>query len=71
MDLDIARGQNHNYVKGIGYPKLSNFSILLFYAQNEAVCVKKLVWQFQTNWTKNEEVIAYTIWLFRLAHLQS
>ena len=25
--------------KGIGYPKSANFSIILFYAQNEAVCV--------------------------------
>ena len=26
-------------VKGIGYPKSANFSIILFYAQNEDVCV--------------------------------
>ena len=25
----------------------------------------KLVWKFQTNWTKNEEVIAYTICVVR------
>ena len=28
-----------NTLKGIGYPKSSNFSIMLYCAQNEAVCV--------------------------------
>ena len=30
----------------------------------------KLVWKFQTNWTKNEEVIAYTSWVVRHDRVQ-
>ena len=33
--------------------------------------MQKLVWKFQTNRTKNEEVIAYTIWVVRRDRVQS